>query len=1563
MKAIVNNNEYFSDHYLNTCLLDDCKPLLKQWKDNAKAANAGLRGEASRARTPNERLKGDTSLRSKWGRARAEGFSEDTVRDWAYALLGALGYSPKTTQLTILSNDGRNEYEVPCDLCTPDESNPRLVAFVVPGAEENALETPSPHQSRTWTQMINDIFNQQVHPRWCLFIHGGCITLIDYNKWFDKKTLTFSFDELYGAQVDNEYKLTAALLHKDALCPGAGACLMDSLADNSHKNAYAVTTSLKHALQESIQILGNEYVWYMRNVAKAALYEKDTDAQAAKIAHECLRYMYRLLFCFYLESRPELHFLPTGAETYLRGYSVNFLRDCEELLLEDEAAQNGYFLDSSLNILFSLIYNGRRKSFGGKTVSDDFEISPLKSHLFDPSRTPLLSKVHFRNFVLQKVIRNLSLGSHGKNGVGRISYSSLGLNQLGAAYENLLAYSGFFAREELYEVKPAGEEYDPTVHAFFVTADELQEYKEDERAKDAQGHYIKHEKGEFIYRLAGRNRKNSASYYTPESLTKCTVQFALKELLKDKTADDILSLKVCEMAVGSAAFLNEAINQLAEAYLRLKQQETGIPLSPDDYGHELQRVKMFIADRNVVGVDLNETAVELAEVSLWLNTIHEGSIVPWFGMQLHHGNSLIGARRCFWRRDILRSQRENDKVARWMKVPPSLFNWQNEKRPANTIYHWLVPDEGMANDYFKGASKKIQRNIKDKYEPQLKAVADWRRDFMIPFTADMLDILSNLSDRADELWEQHLTEMKAFIEKTTDVLTVWPQQRPENANATSSAEKDTVFRKTIMRDGSPYLRLKFAMDYWCSLWFWPVEKAHLLPTREDFIMDMMQILNSTACTTPMVQGTLSLEADDLSAQVQSVPQQGQLALRETQLIDIIKRSERLMLVQQISEKQNFFHWELSCAHIFRERGGFDLIVGNPPWIKLQFEEADNFSEVAPVILVRAKQFPADRVGEMLANYLNQHEDWLPRYTQQVCLVDSTKNILNAAQAYPNLLGMQPNLYHCFITRSWDLCNPHAVVGFIHPDGHYTSPKAEGLRKEVYKRLRYHFQFENDLLLFAEIPSRQSFSCNIYGTQQDIGFDNVSNLFSTQTILECYDGQPHPEPPENIKTDAGNWSIAGHPMRIIRIEEEQLRLFADLLDKEGTPTEAASLVRLHTNSQFAALKTMAQYPNRIRSLKDTLFSTPFWDETNARKDGTIMRNTCYSSHVVLSGPHFSVANPFYQTPRAVCREKSDYDALDLANLPDSYRPRTNYVPACDPTEYEIRCPHLPWNPHTNYSDCYKVAFRAMLPPANERTLIGVLTCADTAHVNTVRSVTTAHSVDMLAIASMTQSLIGDYLIKLTGDPHLHYQWQQMPLLPHTSALEARVLVLNCLTSAYKNLWQEVWKEDYMQECWHGTDARLPHGFWAALTPQWQRNCALRSDFARRWALCELDVLVAREVGLSLGELCEAYRIQFPVLKQNEADTWYDKNGRIVFTCSKSLKGVGLDRQTWKSIKDKPEGFTYTKTYTDDTQPGGPVERSIVYEAPFDRRDREADYAEIWASLDAAEESAAKGDEET
>jgi hypothetical protein len=109
-----------------------------------------------------------------------------------------------------------------------------------------------------------------------------------------------------------------------------------------------------------------------------------------------------------------------------------------------------------------------------------------------------------------------------------------------------------------------------------------------------------------------------------------------------------------------------------------------------------------------------------------------------------------------------------------------------------------------------------------------------------------------------------------------------------------------------------------------------------------------------------------------------------------------------------------------------------------------------------------------------------------------------------------------------------------------------------------------------------------------------------------------------------------------------------------------------------------------------------------------------------------------------------------------------------------------------------------------------------------------------------------------------------------------------------------------------------------------------------------------------------------------MRQYEADTWYDQTGRIVFTPSKGLVGVGLPRKArksdlnagihygihtpvrneqdialgWEDIKDLSEGIV-TKTFMDDTLPDGPFERTVEYRAPFIKPDREKDYAQAWS----------------
>lgn len=211
---------------------------------------------------------------------------------------------------------------------------------------------------------------------------------------------------------------------------------------------------------------------------------------------------------------------------------------------------------------------------------------------------------------------------------------------------------------------------------------------------------------------------------------------------------------------------------------------------------------------------------------------------------------------------------------------------------------------------------------------------------------------------------------------------------------------------------------------------------------------------------------------------------------------------------------------------------------------------------------------------------------------------------------------------------------------------------------------------------------------------------------------------------------------------------------------------------------------------------------------------------------------------------------------------------------------------------------------------------------------------------------------------------------------SALLFSRICALNCLTNHYAPLWSEVYTADFTRQRWSQPgNPRLPQDFYARLTPDWQRHCALRTDYARRLALVEIDVLVALALGLTLDELLLIYRVQFPVMQQYERDTWYDSAGRIVFTNSKGLVGVGLPRKAgrkdpkcriatpdgkvregqfgWEDVKDLPDGGTVQQWVEDDTLPTGKYTKERRWTVPFARANREEDYRIAWAFFAGAE----------
>ncbi len=1581
--GITNENEFYTHHYLSAILENDLKDLFSQWKKKA---------EEEEIPQPPTLLKG---LRREFFTTLALLEKEREIdqrlsiqRGFVVNLLSALGfqYHYQMVELDdtgtipliggIQKGDGSPDLWI-IEALTPhgEASDPleqTLFNEQYTGDDEKApgfLDIPLEEI------ITRHVFGRSEPPRWVILVGFSQLLLLDRTKWHEKRLLRFDIREILDRRETTTLQATAALLHKDSICPGEGAPLLDTLDENSHKHAFSVSEDLKYSLRRAIELLGNEAVWYLRNHTHEKIYEK---GRATQLSRECLRYMYRMLFLFYIEARPELGFLPDKSPAYRKGYSLETLRDLELVQLTTEESKNRFYLHESIQTLFHLLYDGFQPGVDGDSKQLDvfaapdhgiFRITPLRSHLFDPKQTPLLNRVRFRNFVLQEIIELMSLSrpKQGKNKRrGRISYAQLGINQLGAVYEALLSYQGFFAKTELYEVKKAKDKYDPLDTAYFVGAGDIENYTEDERVYNSDGSLVKHESGTFIYRLAGRDREKSASYYTPEVLTQCLVKYALKELLKDKSADEILALTVCEPAMGSAAFLNEAVSQLARAYLALKQKETGKVISHEDYPRELQKTKMYIADNNVHGVDLNPVAVELAEVSLWLNTIYEGAYVPWFGMQLVCGNSLIGARKQVFQTHEIQLKRGSRISLQWLDQVPERVK-PGEQRRADTIYHFLLPDKAMAE--YK------DKVVKQMASEEITAIAHWRKEFIKPLSESEIEQLIKLSEAVDKLWQRHAEMQQDIDRRTTDPLHVFGQELPDrHLHTTTTEAKDRIFKKEMfsenVRNSSPYRRLKLVMDYWCALWFWPIEKVDLLPGRAEYLFDLTLLLEGNLFDSGSQVG------EQLSLFPDTRPKEISLDLVDKfGFVDVdrlCRDNKRLGLVRELGERYRFLHWELEFADLFESRGGFDLVLGNPPWLKVEWNEGGVMGDHEPLFVLR--KFSASKLANTRLATLEKYDlrsDYLAAYEDAA----ATQNFLNGLQNYPLLKGMQTNLYKCFLPQSWTNLKDSGVAGFLHPEGIYDDPKGGRFREEVYPRLRCHFQFQNELNLFAEVDHHAKFSINIFENHKDkISFSHLANLFSPSTVDICFNHDGN-GPVPGIKDDNNKWNVQGHRDRIIRCGVDVLGLFATLYDAEGTPYLKARLPAVHSTQIVKVLQKFAVQPKRLGDLEGEYYSTVMWDETNAvKKTHTIRRQTGFpkdASQLILSGPHFFVGNPLYKTPRAKCTLNSHYDILELTTLPDDYLPRANYLPACNVEEYKLRTPTFQKKgdvgdiKKVKVTNFYRFVNRRMFSSSAERSMISAIIPQNVGHIHPVLSTTFSNNNDLLIFNSLCLSLVYDFFLKTTGKIDLYESTlKQFPLIDEQIAknpniprsLKNRTLILTCLTTHYTKLWQECWQSEFRKDAWAKDNLRLDNNFFQNISRTWQRSNTLRTDYTRRQVLVEIDVLVAMALNLTLEELKTIYRVQFPVMRQYEKDTWYDIHGRIVFTCSKGLSGVGFPRKKnkiepigWEDIKEMQTGVV-ERTIMDDTQPGGAFERTITYEAPFDRCDREKDYEEVWGNFE-------------
>lgn len=399
-------------------------------------------------------------------------------------------------------------------------------------------------------------------------------------------------------------------------------------------------------------------------------------------------------------------------------------------------------------------------------------------------------------------------------------------------------------------------------------------------------------------------------------------------------------------------------------------------------------------------------------------------------------------------------------------------------------------------------------------------------------------------------------------------------------------------------------------------------------------------------------------------------------------------------------------------------------------------------------------------------------------------------------------------------------------------------------------------------------------------------------------------------------------------------------------------------------------------------------TQLFDENALQKLGHLKKGVGFLKDgelAVLSGSHIYLGNSYYKHPFDNYRNHNHFGPVDLADERFTGERKVLFRVAAGREKEVIALAGTVEAGEQSFARMYRLAFREMVQPTRERTLVGALICPDELHVNTLGSIYFPNQRDLLLSSALFNSIVLDFIVKSTGATHIK-SWL-LDKFPCPSREQVRTgierrliwrsLRLNCVARAYSKLWESSWSDDFLDDEWAGAAFQLPQLSQNGLSATWRPESGLVRDLARRQALLEIDVLTAMALGLTLDELVALYQIQFPIMRKYERGTWYDATGRIAFTNNSGLANVGLPRLRsakgvpvrvllpdgrevgrqvgWEDVRPKdgkpqlPNGAIVERRVVDDAFPGREP-RTVRYVAPFHCPDREADYRTAWAHFE-------------
>jgi hypothetical protein len=477
------------------------------------------------------------------------------------------------------------------------------------------LDHKTPHvTARAPQSMVQELLNRDDSFLWVILSNGAVLRLLrDSTALVGSSYVEFDLAAIFDGELFSDFVLLYLICHESRFAThgdgGPASCYLEQWRGFAAEQGERALDQLRDGVKKAISILGTGFLSHPDNPQlRTRLNPRNADLKLDDFNRALLRLVYRLLFWFVAEDRGALlepdpedagpdsaARLRQARDRYATYFSSARLR---QLARRHRGGRHGDLFEATGLVFDALGTEGgvpelALAGIGGifESKGDDGQALPLDEPL---------AGARLSNEALLGAVRALSLVTpRGGGARRRVDFGNLGAEELGSVYESLL------------ELIP--------------------------RYDDEQLAYT-------LETLAGNERKESGSYYTPTSLVECLLDSALDPLLDrasaQATAEEriaaLLDITVCDPACGSGHFLVAAARRIAK---RVAAEETGESEPPDVVVRAALR---RVTGRCIYGVDINPMAAELAKVSLWLEALEPGKPLSYLDQNIRVGNSLLG---------------------------------------------------------------------------------------------------------------------------------------------------------------------------------------------------------------------------------------------------------------------------------------------------------------------------------------------------------------------------------------------------------------------------------------------------------------------------------------------------------------------------------------------------------------------------------------------------------------------------------------------------------------------------------------------------------------------------------------------------------------------------------------------------------------------------------------------------------------------------------------------------------------------------------------------------------